>query len=126
MLLHMKTLLLSFLCCIALYDVRATDEPSIPSTLNGVLSKIHVGMTDQEVKKVLTWGYPNIKDAGGFGFLEGEFSRYNLDGRFDFGIYFTLKNSKYVVDIPMTFTVEDHVSKRRWDIKSLDNGHPAK
>jgi hypothetical protein len=51
---RMKFIIACFICCIALLQASAADEPLIPAPLNNILLKIQSGMTTNQVLNVLS------------------------------------------------------------------------
>jgi hypothetical protein len=119
----MKKAILAFLlCCAALFQVRAADEPLIPAALNKALPKIHPGMTANQVVAILLPSYPKVAVSmgdwsGGSGYID-----YKLDDRFTLSVSSITRDGKDVVHDDILFYLFDWPSKRRVDIRIYDWG----
>jgi len=117
----MKITIIAFLLgCGALFQTRAADEPLIPLPLNAVVSRIHSGMSVQEVEAVLSRSYPKV--AGHVGDWSGQtgYIDYKLDDRFTLSISSITREGKEVVHDEILMYLLDWPAKRRVDIKLLD------
>ncbi len=122
----MKILLISFLCSVALWQVRASDEQFIPAPLNDVMPKIHARMSIEEVEAILSAAYPHVSHRSGPWSGQTGYIEYDLDKRFTLGVAFVLSGHREIVDGNLLFSVTDATTKHRWDIKRYDCARPAK
>jgi hypothetical protein len=122
----MKTTLLALLlCCAAIFQTAAADQPLIPSALNSLLPKIHSGMTIHEVEAVLSSAYPKVSGqtsdwSGTTGYID-----YKLDDRYSVSVAsINRKDGKPIVQAVgggggLLFYIYDWPSKHRIEIRQL-------
>jgi hypothetical protein len=113
----MKHPIIAFIFCLGLLHSLAADEPLIPTALNAVLPKIHVGMTIREVEAALAPAYPKVK--GQMGLWSGQTGciDYKLDERHTLSVSSITRGGKEVVHDEILLYLYDWPSKRRLDLK---------
>jgi hypothetical protein len=114
---RMKFIIACFICCIALLQASAADEPLIPAPLNNILLKIQSGMTTNQVLNVLSRAYPKV--TGHMGDWSGQtgYFDYKLDERFTLSVSSVMRDGKGLVHDDLLLYVFDWQTKRRVDIK---------
>ena len=114
----MKSIFLtSVFCCIALLYTHAADEPLIPAALNGVLLKIHPGMSTNEVAAVLSPAYPKVTARTGDWSGQTGYIDYKLDERFTLSVSSITRGGKEVVHDDLLMYLYDWPAKQRVDLK---------
>ena len=113
----MKSIIVSFVCCIALLQAIAADELLIPGPLNGVLLKIQPGMMTNQIVAILSRSYPKV--AGHMGDWSGQtgYMDYRLDERFTLSVSSVMRDGRELVHDDLLFYVFDWQTKRRVDIR---------
>src|SRR5258706_177632 len=113
----MKSIITFFICCLALLQASAADEPLIPAPLNTVLLKIQPGMTTNQVVAILSHSYPKVSGHMGDWSGQSGYFDYKLDERFTLSVSSITRDGKEVVHGDLLFYVFDWQTKRRVDIK---------
>jgi hypothetical protein len=113
----MKVIIVCFICCIALVQAIAEDEPLIPVPLNRVLLKIQPGMTTNQIVAILSRSYPEVGGHRGDWSGQTGYMDYRLDERFTLSVSSVMRDGRELVHDDLLFYLIDSQTKRRVDIK---------
>ena len=114
---RMKSIIAFFICCFALLQADAADQPLIPTPLNSVLLKVQLGMSTNQVLAVLSPSYPKVTGQTGTWSGQTGYCDYKLDERFTLAVASVMRDGKELVHDDLLFYVFDWQTKRRVDIK---------
>jgi hypothetical protein len=124
---RMTSIIAFCICCLALLQAGAADEPLIPAPLNTVLLKVQPGMSTNQILAVLSPSYPKV--SGHMGDWSGQtgYFEYKLDKRFTLSVSSIMRNGKELVHDDLLLYIFDWQTKRRVEIKLYSwDGQPRK
>jgi hypothetical protein len=99
-------------------SLNAAEELLIPPSLNGLVPKIHAGMTIRDVKAVLSAVFPEVRSRRGLWHGETGFIDYALNDQLLLSVSSTVRRGQELVDENLLFYIVNHAQQRRLDIKS--------
>jgi hypothetical protein len=123
----MKAAIASFVCGVALMQVRTADEPLLSAALNNILPKIKTGLTIREVEMVLSTAYPGVKGRPGRRAGKNGYIDYELNEQYTLSVLSTPRegDKKILVHEAIQILISDSTFKRHIELKLNDWGKEA-
>ena len=124
----MKSLPLFVLLVFSMTAVAMAEDPLIPTALNGVLPRVHPGMSGAEVKAVLATVYPKIEAHLGEWSGQTGYIDFRIDDRYRISISAQNPPSggpdekTAIVHQDLIIYLFDEVRKERWDDQAISVG----